>query len=48
VPLTYRHKTATHDVLVRLAGVHTKADLEKLAEKIAAPPEDQKKQDKKD
>lgn len=46
VPLSYRHKTATHDVLVRLAGVHTKAELEEMTVKMASRTEEPKKEEK--
>ncbi len=45
VPLSYRHKTAMHDVLVRLAGVHTKADLDAMAARLAASPHGDKQDD---
>jgi serine protease Do len=44
VPLSYRHKTATRDVLVRLAGVHTKVELEAMAAKMASPPGAERKE----
>jgi S1-C subfamily serine protease len=47
VPLTYRHKTATHDVLVRLAGVHSTVELEAMAEKMAAEAKEEKPAEKK-
>lgn len=41
VPMTYRHKSATHHVLVRLAGVHTRAELDEMVAKLGAktPPQ---------
>src|SRR4051794_32390123 len=39
VPISYRHKGATHDILARLAGVHTRAEVDEMLAKMAAPPE---------
>jgi serine protease Do len=37
VPLSFRHKQTAHDILVRLAGVHTKAEIDALAAKMGEP-----------
>ncbi|MDX1944401.1 MAG: trypsin-like peptidase domain-containing protein, partial [Pirellulaceae bacterium] len=42
VPLSFRHKTATHDVLVRLAGVHSRIELEEMASKMAGQSPEEK------
>ena len=39
VPLSYRRDGERHDVYVRLAGVHTKAEMQKMLQRPAAPDE---------
>jgi S1-C subfamily serine protease len=45
VPMTYRHKTANHNVLVRLAGVHTRAELDEMTAKLGSKSPEKKPAD---